>query len=124
LLLTRKEKVEKPFLSKSGERVYEMIGRPKNLGGAIKHSFGIAVIPPKCSSELHYHPYAEETYYIIKGKGRLIIDSAEYSVRPGDAIFTSPTEKHQIFCDGDDDLEFIVVCAPAWEPSNSVFLDK
>jgi mannose-6-phosphate isomerase-like protein (cupin superfamily) len=124
LLLTRKDKIENPFVSKSGERVYEMIGRPTRLGGATKHSFGYAVISPNRSSELHYHPDAEETYYIMKGTGRLVIDGTEYKVRQGDAILISPPEKHQIFCEGDDELEFIVVCAPAWEPNNSVYLQE
>jgi mannose-6-phosphate isomerase-like protein (cupin superfamily) len=124
LIITRKDKVEKPFTTMTGERVYEMIGRPEHLGGATKHSFGYTVIPRNCSSRPHYHPYAEETYYILKGKGRMIIDGVEHSVRPGDAIFISPPEKHQIFADGLEDLEFIVVCAPAWELSNSIFLDE
>ena len=34
-----------------------------------------------------------------------------------------PPELHQIFNDSDRDLEFIAVCAPAWEPTNSVYLD-
>lgn len=101
-----------------------MIGHPQNLGGSTGHSFGYVVIPPNSSSRLHYHPNAEETYYIMKGKGRMTIDNAEYNVQPGDAILISPPEKHQIFCVGKDDLEFIVVCAPAWEASNSVYLDE
>jgi len=101
-----------------------MIGLPEQLGRATKHSFGYVVIPPDGSSRLHYHPHAEETYYITKGKGRMIIDGVEYSVGPGDAILISPPEKHQIFCAGNEDLEFIVVCAPPWEASNSVYLDE
>jgi mannose-6-phosphate isomerase-like protein (cupin superfamily) len=124
LLVTRKDKVEKPFVNPTGERVYEMIGRPERLGGATKHSFGYAVIPPNCSSRPHFHPNAEETYYILKGNGRMIIDGAKYNVRPGDAILILPPENHQIFTDGDEDLEFIVVCAPAWEPNNSMFLNE
>jgi mannose-6-phosphate isomerase-like protein (cupin superfamily) len=124
LLITSKEKVQKPFVNVTGERVYEMVGKPARLGGATKHSFGYAVIPPNCSSRLHYHPQAEETYYMLKGEGRLVIDGVEHNVRPGDAILISPPEKHQIFNEGGEDLEFVVVCAPAWEPDNSVFLDN
>lgn len=124
MLVARKDKVEKPFVTPTGERVYEMIGRPERLGRATKHSVGYAVIPPNCSSRPHYHPYAEETYYILKGKGRMIVDGVQYNVGPGDAMLICPPEKHQIFTDGGDDLEFIVVCAPAWEPENSVFLDE
>jgi len=123
LLITRKEKLEKPFVNVTGERVYELVGKPARLGGATKHSFGYAVIPANCSSRLHYHLQAEETYYMLKGEGKLVIDGVEHTVQPGDVILISPPEKHQIFNEGRDDLEFIVVCAPAWEPDNSVFLD-
>lgn len=54
----------------------------------------------------------------------MIIDGVQYNVHPGDAVLISPMERHQIFTDGDNDLEFIVVCAPAWEINNSVFLDE
>lgn len=124
MLITRKDKVEKPFENPTGERIYEMIGRPERLGGATKHSFGHVVIPPNCSSRPHYHPEAEETYYITKGKAKMTIDGRAHLLRPGDAVFIHPPEKHQIFAMGDEDLEFIVVCSPAWEPTNSVFLDQ
>ena len=123
MLITRKDKVEKPFENPTGERIYEMIGRPEHLGGATKHSFGHVMIPPDCSSRPHYHPEAEETYYILKGRAKMIVNGVEHFVWPGDAVFIRPPEKHQIFTMGDKDLEFIVICAPAWEPTNSVFLD-
>ena len=122
--ITRKDEVKEPVVNPTGERVYEMIGRPENLGGAIKHSVSYVVIPPKCSSRLHYHPQDEETYYILKGKARMIINGKEYHVGSGDAILINPPEKHQIFTIGSEDLEFVVISAPAWQPSNSVFLDE
>lgn len=124
MLIARKDKVEKPFENPTGERIYEMIGSPKNLGGANNHSFGHVVIPPNCSSRPHYHPIAEETYFILKGRAKMIVDGKEHLVEPGDAVFICPPEKHQIFTEGNEDLEFIVVCAPPWEPTNSVFLDE
>lgn len=124
MLITRKGETKKPFISSTGEQVYEMIGSSPHLGGATKHSFGHVIIPPKRSSRLHYHPTAEETYYILRGKGKMLIERKEYSVEPGDVIFISPLEKHQIFTEGNKDLEFLVICAPAWEPANSVFVDE
>lgn len=123
MLITRKDKIDKPFKSPSGERIYEMIGRPEHLGGTTGHSFGHVVIPPNHSSALHYHPEAEETYYILNGDAKILIDGKEYFLSPGDAVLINPPERHQIFASGKVDLEFIVVCAPAWEPSNSVYLD-
>ena len=75
-------------------------------------------------SRLHYHPVAEETYYILKGQAKMLIDDKTYIFNPGDAILIQQNEKHQIFCISDIDLEFLVVCAPAWEPNNSVYLDN
>ena len=80
-------------------------------------------IPSGCSSQLHYHPHAEETYYILKGSGKMIVDDKEFLVKPGDTIFIAPPERHLIFANGNEDLEFAAICAPAWEPTNSVFLD-
>jgi len=124
MLITRKDKIYKPFESPTGERIYEMIGRPENLGGSNKHSFGHVVIPPGRSSRPHYHPEAEETYAILKGRAKMVIDGKEYFLSPGDVVFIQPPERHQVFSEGNEDLEFFVVCAPAWEPDNSVFLDE
>jgi mannose-6-phosphate isomerase-like protein (cupin superfamily) len=52
----------------------------------------------------------------------MVIDRKEFVVKPGDAVFIQPPERHQILAVGDVDLEYLVVCAPAWQPSNSVFL--
>lgn len=121
--LTRKEQIEKPFENTSGERVYEMLGAPDSIGGAKYHSFSHVVIPAGCHSRPHYHPVAEETYYILSGEGRMVVDDKELILVPGDALLIQPPEKHQIFNDGKSDLEFIAVCAPAWTPDNSVYLD-
>lgn len=121
--LIRKEAIESPFESGTGERVYEMLGAPEQIGGAKHHSFSHVVIPSGCSSRPHYHPVAEETYYILSGEGRMRVDDKELKLLPGDALLILPPEVHQIFNDTDSDLEFIAVCAPAWEPTNSVYLD-
>lgn len=121
--LTRKEHIEKPFENTTGERVYEMLGAPERIGGASFHSFSHVVIPAHCHSRPHYHPVAEETYYILSGQGRMIVDDKELVLVPGDALLIQPPEVHQIFNDTEGDLEFIAVCAPPWTPDNSVYLD-
>lgn len=121
--LTRKEHITEPFRSGTGERVYEMLGAPEAIGGAKGHSFSHVVIPAGCHSRPHYHPVAEETYYILSGEGRMLVDGRELRLLPGDALLIQPPEVHQIFNDSDAELEFIAVCAPAWEPTNSVYLD-
>ena len=121
--LVRKEDITRPFDSGHGEKVYEMLGAPEAIGGAVHHSFSHVVIAPGCASRPHYHPVAEETYYMLRGEARMLVDGKEIRLVPGDALLILPPEVHQIFNDTDADLEFIAVCAPAWEPSNSVYLD-
>lgn len=122
--IARKDQIEKPFENYTGEKVYEMLGAPEHLGSAQYHSFGHTVIPVGCNSRPHYHPVAEETYYILSGVAKMIVNDVEYKLVPGDAMLINTLERHQIFNAGDIDLEFIVVCAPAWTPDNSVFLDE
>lgn len=121
--LTRKEQIAEPFRSGTGEQVYELLGAPEAIGGAKGHSFSHVVIPSGCHSRPHWHPVAEETYYILSGEGRMVVDGKEMKLLPGDALLINPPEVHQIFNDSDADLEFIAVCAPAWTPDNSVYLD-
>ena len=120
---TRKEKVKKPFAYFTGETVYELIGDSKYSGGAIRHSFSQAIIPPRCSSRPHYHLEAEETFYFIKGKGKMIVENREFDIAPGDAVLIMPSERHQILNSSENNLEFIVVCSPAWNQNDCVFLD-
>lgn len=120
--ITRKEHVKEPFVNPSGEKIYELIGSSERAGGSVKHSLAYGVVPPSGSSSLHYHPQDEETYYILKGTANMVIDGKEHQVKAGDAVFIQRLERHQIFATGNTDLEYIVVCAPAWQPSNSVYL--
>ena len=120
---TRKDKIKEPFRYSTGEQVYELIGKSKSSGNAINHSFSHALIPAFCSSCPHYHLEAEETFYFIRGEGRMIVEEKKFDVEPGDAVLIFPQERHQIVNNGESDLEFIVVCAPGWSQNDSVFLD-
>jgi len=115
--IARKDGIKKPRVISTGEIIYEMIGVRKNLGGTRKHTFSYVVIPPNCSSRPDFHAEEEETYYILKGRGKLVIDGKNYLVHPGDAVLISPPERHQIFAIGKKALEFVVVDAPPLPPN-------
>ena len=122
------ENVRKPFESDTGEKIFELIGRTEPLGETSGHSVAYVILPSNCSTQNHYHPIAEETYYILKGKGEVTIDGKKHSVTAGDAILIQPKEKHKIMAIGDknqkfQDLEFIAICAPAWEPTNTISVE-
>lgn len=117
--VVRKEDITQPVRAPSGELIYEMIGRPPELGGTRKHSFVHVVIPPGGSSPCHFHKESEETYYILDGQGDLVVGNETHHVTPATAYLIMPGTVHQIFATGDRDLQFFAVSAPAWVATDS-----
>jgi len=119
---TRRTEGTNPLCKAHGERVYELIGAGADLGGTKHHSVAEIVIPPGGRSSTHYHQASEETYYIRKGNGLLILNDKPYPVTEGDAMLIEPGERHQIRNPSDVELVFIAVSAPPWHPEDSVFV--
>lgn len=111
-----------PYHTPHGEIVYELVGR--QAGGTDIHSLARVELPPGVASRPHYHPVAEEAYYILDGKARVVIDGEERQLAPGDSVLIRPNQHHQIWCVGDETLAILCTCSPAWEPSNTVYLDE
>lgn len=118
------EDVKNPIVNSTGEVIYELTGPSRKKGEARNHSIAYVIIPSECSSRLHYHPVAEETYFVISGNGKITMDEVEKNIKSNDAILITPGVKHQIFTTGKEPLVFVVSCAPVWEPTNTVFLDE
>ncbi len=112
-----------PLRSAHGEVVYELFGRAAEHGGATRHSLAHIVLPPGKASLRHYHKVSEESYYILRGQGRMVIDGQEHTLSPAQAMLILPGQRHQIFNDGEEELEFLAICAPAWYPEDSYYED-
>lgn len=116
-VITRNE-VDEPFRAPLGELVYELIGPSAELGGAQLHSLAHVVIPPGKLSPRHYHEVSEETYCMLVGQARMVIDGRELTLSPGQSLLILPGEIHQIFNECQEDVELLVVCAPPWTPDD------
>ena len=114
-----KQEILKPLTSPWGETVYELVGSASASGGAFLHSLAQIVIAPGRSSIMHYHKVSEETYYILAGTARMVIDGRELALLSGQACLIQPHEWHQIFNPGETDLEFLAVCTPPWNAADS-----
>jgi mannose-6-phosphate isomerase-like protein (cupin superfamily) len=108
-------------LSRRGESVREYFGKTVGPGG-VRHSLARITISPGGSSLKHSHPEAEESYFVLSGEARIVIDGEESPLGKGDGVLIAPNREHQIFNDGAEDLEFIAVCVPPWTPDCSKFL--
>ena len=110
-----------PFSSGTGETVWELIG--KAVGpNAPQHSFALVEIDPGKSSLNHFHPVAEESYFILSGQGEMTLGEETQTLNPGDCVHIPPEKNHQIFNRQSEPLRFIAVCVPPWTPDCSTFV--
>jgi len=119
--LARRVDVRDPLVNSRGEIVYELIGAPPSLGAATGHSLAEITIRPGGSSAGHRHLRSEETYYILQGEGRLVVDGKSHVLRPGDACLIRPGEHHQLFNEVNGELVLLAVTSPPWVSEDSVF---
>jgi mannose-6-phosphate isomerase-like protein (cupin superfamily) len=62
-------------------------------------------------SDYHVHPNAEQVYYILRGRGALIVDGERYPVREGDVVYLPPGVYHQAVNESDDWMEHLIITA-------------
>src|SRR5256885_9368101 len=87
-----------PFLTKDGSEIRELLAYRNS---AIRNqSLAEARIAVGSTTQEHYHPRAEEIYFITAGTGRMRIEGEIREVRPGDAIAIPPGQKHKIWNTG------------------------
>lgn len=105
-----------------GEHIYQLAS--PELGNAQKHSVALVEIDPGKSNKKHYHPEVEETYYIISGEAKILLDGTESILTPGQLVAIVPNTKHKIInISTKEKLIFLVTCAGPWTEDCSVFLE-
>lgn len=83
-----------------------------HLGYSLAH----AILSTKKASLPHRFKSASEVYYILKGEGLMHIDNETERVGSGDTIYIPPQAVQYIENTGDDNLEFLCIVFPEWEP--------
>jgi mannose-6-phosphate isomerase-like protein (cupin superfamily) len=112
----------RPFTTKDGSEIRELLA---HRNSAIRNqSLAEARLPPGAATAPHYHPQAEEIYYLLEGRGRMQIEAEIREVAAGDAIAIPPGQRHQITNIGDQALRFLCCCAPAYEHDDTVMVDN
>ena len=61
----------------------------------------------------HYHSNAENIYYVLEGRARLVIEGVEYFAGPGEAVWIPRNEKHDVMNVGEGELRVIEIKVPA-----------
>ena len=76
-------------------------------------SIQISEVPLRSEQPIHSHE-PEQCYYIIKGKGLMIIEDESKEVSEGDAIYIPPNSKHGIKNIGNTALEYLTANSPVF----------
>ena len=109
------------FTTKDGSEIRELLAYRNS--GIRNQSLAEARLPIGASTQEHYHPRAEEIYYITHGTGRMRIEGVLREVGPGDAIAIPPGQKHKLWNTGTEVLRLLCCCAPAYEDADTIMTE-
>ena len=109
------------FTTKDGSEIRELLAYRNSV--IRNQSLAEARLPVGGSTQEHYHPKAEEIYYITQGIGRMRIEGELRDVEPGDAIAIPPGQKHKLWNTGAETLRLLCCCAPAYEHADTVITE-
>jgi mannose-6-phosphate isomerase-like protein (cupin superfamily) len=111
-----------PFVTVDGSAIQELAGQVSLP--AVNQSLAQATIPVGGATTAHYHPVAEELYFITRGTGRMRLAGEERAVRAGDCIVIPPGVEHKLTNTGEDRLELLCCCAPAYRHEDTVLTES
>jgi mannose-6-phosphate isomerase-like protein (cupin superfamily) len=110
------------FTTKDGSEIRELLAHRNSV--IRNQSLAEARLPVGGSTQEHYHPRAEEIYYITHGAGRMRIENETRDVRVGDAIAIPPGQKHKLWNTGSEPLRLLCCCAPAYEHADTIITES
>lgn len=109
------------FITKDGSEIRELLAYRNS---AVRNqSLAEARVPVGGSTQEHYHPRAEEIYFITAGSGRMRIETEMCDVKVGDAIAILPGKKHKLWNTGNETLKLLCCCAPGYEHSDTIITE-
>jgi mannose-6-phosphate isomerase-like protein (cupin superfamily) len=111
-----------PFITKDGSEIRELLAYRNS--GIRNQSLAEARLPVGASTQEHYHPKAEEIYFITQGAGRMRIEGELREVKVGDAIAIPPGQRHKLWNTGAGELRLLCCCAPAYEHEDTVITEE
>ena len=82
----------------------------KDSVGATETVFGITIFPPGAKHDIHRHPSAEETEYIVEGHGIARVGDDDVEMGPGDIVFVKADDYHGFYNTSETDRAVMVWC--------------
>ena len=74
--------------------------------------WGVIRLKPGQSMGAHSHGQVEETFYVLEGTPRMVVDSASFPAAPGDAFRVEAPAKHDIHNESDGVVRVLFIKCP------------
>lgn len=71
-------------------------------------------LPPGAAVTPHIHRQIEEIYYILSGRGVMMVGDERREVGPGDAVYVPRNNRHTLENTGTEPIKLLLVCGPAF----------
>ncbi len=101
-------------------RLRELL-HPSRDAVAVRYSLAAAWLAPGKRSQAHRLKTAE-VYYLVRGSGVMHIGQEEAKVNAGDAVYIPPGSIQWFENSGTEEIEFICIVDPAWQPEDEEVL--
>jgi mannose-6-phosphate isomerase-like protein (cupin superfamily) len=74
------------------------------------------LIEPNASIGEHLHRDDEEVYFVVEGRGTMILDGQRFPIGPGDVSLVTPGHSHGLV-NSDKPMRLIVICVKPNAPA-------
>ncbi|WP_354701280.1 hypothetical protein DSM112329_01592 [Paraconexibacter sp. AEG42_29] len=109
------------FVTADGSSIRELAGRV--AAPSVNQSLAEATVPVGGATTAHYHPIAEELYFITAGTGRMRLGTDERDVVVGDCVVIPPGVEHKLTNTGAEPLVLLCCCAPGYTHEDTVLTE-
>jgi mannose-6-phosphate isomerase-like protein (cupin superfamily) len=109
------------FITKDGSEIRSIMDFSNS--GIKNLTLAQATVKANQSTLWHVHQKSEEIYYILEGRGKMMMGSETEAVETGCAVRIPAGLKHCISNTGDCDLVFLCCCAPGYTHEQTQLFD-
>lgn len=111
MIIARAHEVTGYLAAAPYERILKVLISPDLQG--VKHiAVGMTLLPPGQSSSSHTHDKEEETWYILSGRGEVVVDGRREAVTADTVITVVPGQEHQLVNTGDETMKVLWIYTP------------
>lgn len=112
--IVKEHEVKGDYVAPPYERIIKHLAAPWTMGTK-NIALGLSKIKVGSKTNAHSHDVEEEVFYIISGRGKIIVGGEESDVEPGSCIYIPRNTVHQVVNTHDETLNLLWSMSPPLE---------